>query len=146
MRAAIGAESAAHGELFAAGSEARQEKIGQIDAGNQENGADGAPESDERAAESASYVVFERRRNQGAFVAAEGLRKFGIEIDIGRDAFRIAESLRNGHIGFEAADESDDVPPHALLVEIERSEENQCERREKTPRQNRSWPAEHRRR
>ena len=53
-----GAESTAHGELFAAGSEAREKKIGKIDADDEKDETDSAPEDEERASEFTGDVVF----------------------------------------------------------------------------------------
>src|ERR1700761_1850448 len=54
-----GAESTADGELFGAGGGAREQQVGEIDACDEQDGSDGAPEDDKRAAEAAADVVLE---------------------------------------------------------------------------------------
>ena len=66
--AAAGAECAAHGELFGAGGGARKQQVGEIDAGDQQNHADGGPENNERAVKPAGDIVLERNGDHGVFI------------------------------------------------------------------------------
>ncbi len=50
-RRAAGTQGGAHGELFAAGGGAGEQQVGEVDADDEQDEADRAPEHDERAAE-----------------------------------------------------------------------------------------------
>src|ERR1700690_819546 len=66
--ASAGTECATHGELFAAGSHAGEKEICEIDAHDEKNEADSAPENKERAAKFAADVILERRDIRRVFL------------------------------------------------------------------------------
>ena len=70
---AAGAESAAHGEFLGAGGGAGEQQVGEIDAGDEQDGADGGPEDDQRPAQFAADVVLERDGNDAAFDSMLGI-------------------------------------------------------------------------
>src|SRR5262249_14820839 len=97
-----------------------QQQVREIYACDEQNGSDGAPQCDQRAPEFAGDVIFQRAGNQVAFVASQGLRVFGVEVNVGRDAVGVVKGLGNGHAGLEAANEGDNIAPHAFSIEIKR--------------------------
>jgi len=99
-----GAERGAHGELLGARGGTGKKKIGEINAGNEENASDGRPENDERSAQLAADVFLERDRNHSILgVAFAGIRIFVVPAHVGRGGGCVRDSLPEGHAGFETA-------------------------------------------
>ena len=118
---AAGAESAAHSELLGARGRTGEQQVGQVDAGDEQDGADGAPEHDEGTAQFTADVILEWNGDDGIFVAAAGLWIFVVPAHVGRGRRCVLPGLGERDAGFEAADEGDDVAPVARrAVEIER--------------------------
>ena len=123
-----GAESAAHGELLGAGGGASEQQVGEVDAGDEQDRADGGPKDDERAAKLAADVVLERHGDDAAFdhcsrIGAAGLWDVCCSSTVGRGDFGLVLRLGERDAGLEAADHGDDVAPVAgRAVEVERGD------------------------
>src|SRR5262249_27354093 len=68
-------------------------------------------------------VLLQGNGNESAFVASERLRILRVEVKVGRYAFRILQGLSGGYARLQAANQSDDVAPVALVVKAQRREQ-----------------------
>ena len=103
---ATGSECAADGEFLLTGEAAGEEKIGDVDAGDEQDEGDGAEEKPERLlAFAGEEVVFERLDED-----APALVAFRIGLgDVGGDGVHVGLRLLDGDAGFEAGDGEEPV-------------------------------------
>ncbi len=112
--AACGSECGAHGELLGAGGCAGEQKVREVDADDEEDESDGAPEDDERAAKTSGDVLLEvGRRGQ---CIRPYIPRLMLRYRVGTMRSVSAWACGDGDAGFEAAGEGDHVAPLAELV------------------------------
>ncbi len=115
------AECAAHRELLASCGGARQHEVGEIDAGDQQDSAHGAPQHHKRAAQPSADVVLQWHRHHVALVVVAGLGILQVPAHDRRGRLRIANRLCKPDSRIEPADHGDDVSLVARwAVEVER--------------------------
>ena len=111
-----GSECAADGEFFLAGQAPGEQKIGDVDAGDEQDEGDGTEEKPEGLlAFAGEEVVFERLDED-----APALVAFGIRLgDVGRDGVHVGLRLLDGDAGFEAGDGEEPVEVVVELLGLE---------------------------
>ena len=122
--AACGSECGAHSEFLGAGSGSGEEEIREVDADDEEDESDGAPEDDERAAKTSGDVLLEVGDECGV---AALIPAFDAVVQGRDDEVGLGLGGGDGDTGLEAAGEGDHVAPLAeLVVEVRGEDVHLC--------------------
>ncbi len=119
MRARL-APSAAHGKFLPPRRRARQQQVGKIHSGNQQNGSHRGPQRNQRPPQLPHHVHLQRHGNESPLVTPQRLRFLHVEIDMGCNAIGVVQSLGHRHPRLHPAHQRYDVAPHALVVQVQR--------------------------
>ena len=130
-RARVAAERSAEGELLTACGGAGEEEVGEVDADDEEDESDGAPEDDERTAELAADVLLQLNGVRGV-VLVRGWN-LSAPVEFGKEFPGFGPGLGDGDAGVEAGDEGQRISLHADVVhELRGKEIDLCARGEDT--------------
>ena len=105
----------AHGKFLAASYGARQQQIREVHTNYEQNGSHRRPQHDQRASQLSADMLLEEPGNQ--LIAPFRFRILRVEIKLRGDDLRVGMSLCEVHTGLKPANQSQDVAPHAHVIE-----------------------------
>jgi hypothetical protein len=99
--------------------EAREQQVGKIDAGDQQDHADGAPEDNEGPLQLSADVLLEGNGDDSVLISTESVRTLCVLIKLRGKHSCFGAGLLHADSGFQPTQKSDNVAPVARFVKIQ---------------------------